>query len=228
MAFRLRAPVAVQSIGDFTLSDDGLSLQSLNLYKVVSPWQPDPAAYYTDRDARFASGIARRLLSALDPKYGRVAQAIALFWQITMGQYLAFPGAYLALYAVLEHLFVPDKTKATTLANRASSFLSGFTAPATWCIQQWLRQDYDHGRSKLAHGDIRDVNPWQPGLDPDKEKRLGRLHEICRLCILGFISLPDHELQTIGRATGTRLQKQIEQLAPATGRFLKHQRMWCD
>jgi len=226
-ALRLRAPIAVEPVGQFTLGGDGASIESPRLYHVMSPWQPDPKAKYSAKDVRFAAGIARQLLTLLDPRYGRVARAIAVFSQVTTGQSLAFAGAYLALYAVLEGLFAPQDKKAETLATRVGSFLAGVAAPAGWCVEQWLENDYIHGRSQLAHG-IGDVAPWEKELHPRNKERIGRLHEMCRLCILGFMSLPDATLQSIGMASGTPLQNHLKSLAPACGPFLKDQRVWCD
>jgi hypothetical protein len=141
--------------------------------------------------------------------------------------------SYLALFASLEALFVPEgNNKAATLARRASDFLSTFEGhrPMDFLgsegIHRWLKKEYRDGRSNLVHG-VQDVTPWTKNIGDEKEKAFGRLHEVVRLCILGFMSLDDEKLAFLSNSSGTRLQKELNNLGPAPGEFLEGQRMWC-
>ena len=225
-ALRLVAPRTIRVEGRFTVGHDGRSIDNPSLYHLTSAWQPQPGGDYSARDVRFAAGIARRLVRLLGPDYGRIATAIVLFSQVTTGQVKSFQMAYLGLFAALEALFAPKSKKAETLAERTGSFLASMGTPTGWSVRDWLSEEYQKGRSQLAHG-IQDVVPWGPILRRCKQEAFGRVHEIVRLCILGFLSLPNAQLQSIGQATGTSLQNQLSALAPASGRFLKDQRMWC-
>ena len=227
IALRLLAPIAIRVEGQFKLGRDERSIEEPSLYHLTSPWQPDSDARYSGRDVRFAAGIARRLLHLLDPNYGRIASGLLLFSQVTTGQARSFQMAYLALFAALEALFAPKGNKAETLGERTHSFLASIATPTGWSVQDWLTKEYQKGRSQLAHG-IQDVVPFGGNLRLCKQETFGRLHETARLCILGFLSLSDGELQSIGQGSGTSLQNELKALAPASGRFLKYQRMWCD
>jgi hypothetical protein len=227
IALRLVAPGAIRVEGRFTLGHDGRSVENPSLYHLTSPWQPKLGGYYSAREVRFAAGIARRLVCLLGGDYGRIATAIVLFSQVTTGQVRSFQMAYLGLFSALEALFAPKSKKAEILADRADSFLATMGTPSGWSVRDWLSEEYQKGRSQLAHG-IQDVIPWGAKLRPCNQEAFGRLHEITRLCMLGFISLPDGRLRSIGQASGTTLQNELKSLAPAGGRFLKHQRMWCD
>src|SRR5438094_8268450 len=132
--------------------------------------------------------------------------------------------AYLALFACLEALFVPKGNKAKTLAARTSNFLMNFEFPTS--LYDWLCEEYEIGRNNLAHG-VQDVVPWT-GLRQSRRKAFGRLHEIVRLSIMGFLLLDDESLRIHTQATGKTLQRFIEDLSPATGRSLDRQKMWCD
>ena len=226
-ALRLVAPRTIRVEGRFTVGHDGRSIDNPSLYHLTSAWQPQPGGYYSARDVRFAAGIARRLLHLLDPDYGRIASSIVLFSQVTTGQVRSFQMAYVGLFAALEALFAPKGKKAKTLGERAGNFLASIGTPSGWSVQDWLTQEYQEGRGRLAHG-VQDVIPWGGTIRSSTLQTFGRLHEITRLCILGFISLPDAPLHSISQGSGTSLQNELKGLAPASGRFLKGQRMWCD
>ncbi|TKJ30091.1 MAG: hypothetical protein CEE40_06060 [Chloroflexi bacterium B3_Chlor] len=227
VALRLRAPIAIRVEGQFTLGQDSRSIEKPSLYHLTSPWHPRSDACYSAKDIRFAAGIARRLLDVVDPDYGRIASAALLFSQVTTGQSRSFQMAYLALFAALEGLFAPKGNKAKVLAIRAAYLLSSVQTPGGFAVEDWLKNEYRAGRSQLVHG-TQDIVPWGGSLRPSTLKRFGRLHEIARLCILGFISLSEGQLRSIGQASGTQLQSQLQSLAPASGPFMKGQHLWCE
>lgn len=225
IALRLRAPIAIRVEGQFTLAQDGRTLEHTSLYHLTSAWQPRSEARYSLLDVRCAAAIARRLLRVLDPSYGRVATGVLLFAQVTTGQSRSFQMAYLGLFVALEALFAPKDNKAATLARRAGRFLSAYTAPVGWSVEEWLEKEYKEGRNKLAHG-VEDVAPWETQLRPPRREKFGRLHEITRMCLLGFMSLSTEELRSISAKKGTSLQTHLDSLAPASGRFMRDQQMW--
>jgi len=227
VALRLLAPRAIRVAGRFTVGKNGRSIDDPSLYHLTSPWQPDPAGYYSARDVPFAAGVAGRLLHLLDRDYGRISSSLVLFSQVTTGQVRSFQMAYLGLFAALEALFAPKRNKAETLGERIGNFLANIGPPRGWSVKDWLADEYQEGRGRLAHG-VQEVDPWGGTIRSSTLETFARLHEITRLCILGFISLPNAQLQSIGHASGTPLQNHLKSLAPARGRFLKDQRMWCD
>lgn len=220
-ALRLRAPIAIKIAGQFELGQEYQLIKNPTLYHLTSAWQPDAGAFYSAEDVRFSAEIAQRGLELAQPNYKRFMSATVLFSQVTCGFSWSFQMAYLTLFSALEALFVPKGNKARTLAHRAAQFLS---LPES--LRDWLEKEYKFGRNKLAHG-VQDVLPWT-SLRPDKLKALGRLHEITRLSILGFMSLENDKLGSLSQESGTQLQTELDALPPAIGRFMMGQRMWCD
>ena len=119
-------------------------------------------------------------------------------------------------------------------------------------LKGWLENEYIHRRSNLTHGmqealpwrnSLRDegVTPrertlrpeaegvvlWGKTLRPEKAEAFGRLHEITRLCILGFLSFDDDTLAVLTNSNGPKLQKELDNLNSATGRLLDSQQAWC-
>jgi hypothetical protein len=125
----------------------------------------------------------------------------------------------------LEALFVPTgKNKDATLGARVSSFLGTFDFPED--LRQWLSKEYRCGRNNIAHG-IHDVS-FRTRLQDVRGKAFGRLHEIVRLCTLGFMGLRDEQLHSLSTMTGGKLRKELDNLNPAAGKFIDGQRMCLD
>ena len=130
--------------------------------------------------------------------------------------------SYLGLFRALEALFVPTgQRKHKTLACRVALFLDLSDRQ-----RQWLQEEYALGRSTLAHG-VDDAMPWSE-LPPEKWQALGCLHEMTRLCVLGFMSLDDEVLRSLSDKSGKKLETLLNDLPPATGKLVQGQTMWCD
>lgn len=223
-ALRLRAPVAIEIAGQFELGRQDELIKNPILFQLKSPWQPDRDARYSGEDVNVAAEIARRLIQVAERNPSRLTSAIVLFSQVTCGLSQSLQMSYLALFATLEALFIPQGDRAATLACRIARFLSPFEFPVP--LHDWLRKEYVYGRNNLAHG-VQDVVPWTRTRE-SKAEAFGRLHEVTRLSILSFVSLSNDKLESLFlRNKRKQLQKELDSLGPVTGRFLEGQRMWC-
>jgi hypothetical protein len=166
----------------------------------------------------------------------RLFSAFNLFTQVAIGMVSSSQMAVMGLFAALECLFVPKGNYAQTLATRVSRFLSSFHFPSG--ISEWLEHEYIQGRSKLIHG-VPDMHPSgkRPAQGGQRtEERMvttrtvtfGRLHELVRLSVLGFLCLLDQIIKDHSSRSGTHLQNLIGHLGPATGRLIAGQTAWCD
>ena len=224
-ALRLRAPLNIHIAGQFEVGAGSDLIKNPILYQLISPWRPLGHFSYSGQDINAANEIAKRLLQVTQNNYKKFNSAAVLFGQVTCGHSKSFQMAYLALFATLEALFTPGKPYANVLSRRIANFLSRFTFPAG-SIEDWLRDEYTRGRSDLAHG-VQTVTPWARTRN-HRAEALGRLHEIARLSILGFLSLDESKLSSLSNNTGTRLQHELDNLSPASGQFINEQRFWCN
>jgi hypothetical protein len=234
-ALRLVAPLGIGIAGQFELSNSSEKISSPSLYNLRSSWQPQSSqcSHYTRSLIDTASHVADRIIEIRNEK--RLFTAFNFFTQVTIGMVSSLQMAVMGLFAALECLFVPKGNYARTLAARVAGFLSSFQFPAQ--ISEWLEHEYIHGRSMLIHG-IPDIRP--SGTQPTQDDRrtggttdttrtvaFGRLHELVRLSILGFLCLPDQIIRDHSGKSGTHLQGLIEALAPAEGAFINTQTAWC-
>lgn len=225
-ALRLCAPLTINISIQFKLGDNSALIKEPALFLLGSPWQPDNNACYSDEDIRLCEEITKQLISVLQQKNKRIMSAATLFSQVTCGFSKSFQMSHLALFAALEALFVSKEEcdKAKLLACRASTFLSNFDFPEN--LNVWLENEYKNRRNNLAHG-VHDLDPFAKTLRPESEKAFGRLHEVTRLCVLGFMSLEDNKLASLSQSKGKQLQRELVNISPAKGQFLEDQRMWC-
>lgn len=219
----------------FEVSNGSDKILSPTLYNLRSSWQwtSSENSRYNGSLIDIADRVARRILEIRDQK--RLFTAFNLFTQVTVGMVSSLQMAVMGLFAALESLFVPKGNYARTLAKRVAEFLSSVQFPMG--ISDWLELEYIHRRSTLIHG-IPDVLP--SGMRPTQQGQgdvptgnaralaFGRLHELVRLSILGFLSLPDQAISEHSASNGTRLQGLIENLGPAQGEFIAQQAVWCD
>jgi hypothetical protein len=230
---RLVAPLGIEIAGKFEVSNNQ-GISSPNLYNLRSAWQPLSGKFYSGPLVDTASRIAYRIIGIRNEK--RLFTAFNLFTQVTIGMVSSLQMAIMGLFAALECLFVPKGNHARTLATRVAGFLSGFEFPAE--MSEWLEHEYIHGRSKLVHG-VPDIHPsgTQPTQvgqknggrsDTTRTVAFGRLHELTRLSILGFLSLPDQTIKDHSGKSGTHLQDLIENLSPPEGQFVAGQTAWCN
>ena len=223
-ALRLHAPIGIEIAGQFVFKPrpEGEIIENPELFQLVSSWQPIENARYSAKDILLASEIATHIIRLEKSSYKRLMSALVLFSQVTCGLSCSFQLAYLGLFSALEALFTPKGKKATTLARRIAKFLNSFDPDSS--LEQWFGNEYKHGRSQLVHG-IQDVKPHMK-IRSSKVNSFGKLHEIARLCILGFLSMDDKKLVSLSKKTGADLQKELDSLDTATGRFLEGQYMW--
>jgi len=237
-ALRLRRPLFLKIAGQFKLGredENGLVRFPIFLYQLESPWHFDGNTFYSGEDVLAAAGIAERLIHIIKypRKYRRFYLAFVLFSQVTTGFSRSYHMATFGLFAALEALFIPTKkasqgrTYAEVLAARVSSFLSQFNSENP--LADWLESKYIEVRHGLAHGKADLVPPkgFQSQTSKAKMKTFGRLHDIVRLCILGFISLEDDKLAALSQKGGKQLEGELKSLGPAGGRYLEDQRMYC-
>jgi len=150
--------------------------------------------------------------------------AIVYFSQVTTGLIQSLQLAYVALWSAVEALFVPKRNKADRLAARISTFLSDIDFSVD--IEEWIRSEYARRRGKYAHGHHR-VSPWNLTTD-SAPQAFGRLHEITRLCILGFLGMDESKWHTLRLARKGDLQREIDRLGKSAGRFLADQHAWLE
>lgn len=217
-ALRLRAPIAIRIAGQFELGQEDDLIRNPTLYHLESIWQPDKNIYYSGEDIRVAAEIVSRLVEVGQCNF-KFKDAVVLFSQVTCGHSISPQMCYLGLFSVLEFLFGPLKgNKAATLAGRVAQFLSPFNFPMS--LEDWLKDEYIHGRSKLVHG-LQNATPGRK-IQGTRYEAFGRLHEICRLAILGFMRFDNDKLELLSKSKG----KELDTLDPANGRFLEEQRAW--
>jgi hypothetical protein len=153
----------------------------------------------------------------------RLKYALVVFTQVTTGFSLSYQMCVLGLHAALEALFAPSGggNYAKTLGARLGSQLSSYDYGMGIC--DWIEKHYTTERHSLSHGS------WQFSPDPprfDKRKDdFGRLHEIVRLSLLGFLSLGPKEVAFLD-LTGKNLQRALDRITPANGGFIRGQKMW--
>jgi hypothetical protein len=224
-ALRLFAPIAIGISGQFLLGREDDLIENPILYQIKSTWNPKQNVYYNGKDIDSANMICNRLYKLFHEKinqnYKRIISAYVLFSQITNGYILSYQMCFTGLFAALESLFVPKGNKAKTIATRIVKFLDLSASDESWLIDK-----YNH-RSDIVHG-VQDVKPWSDELDKNKSKAFGKLHEIARLCILGFLSLEDEKLNILSSATGTQLQYELDNLEKADGEYFLGQQLWLD
>jgi hypothetical protein len=216
-ALRLDAPIGFEIAGGFDLGDELTLLENATLYNLVTAWQPEEPARYTAKNLVEVAALADACLTVGDGPCERLATALVLYGHTTCGFSQSLHLSYLGLFAALESLYWPKGNLAESLAERASEFLASF-APRN-AVFDWLKNEYATGRNRLAHGAAA-LSPW-PMAPSTRAQGIGKLHEITRLSILGFLSLPEAEVLRLHSRRGD-----LGTLGSASGRFLDGQRMW--
>jgi hypothetical protein len=224
-ALRLLAPVTIGVAGQFVLGPEDDLIDTPILYQIKSTWNPKENARYNGKDISNANKICDRLYKLfyerINQNYKKLVSAYVLFSQITNGFTLSYQMCLIGLFAALESLFVPKGNKAKTIAARIVKFLDLPDSDKNWLIDK-----YNH-RSDIVHG-VQDIKPWSTELNREKSRIFGKLHEITRLCILGFLSLDDKKLNILSNAKGTELQNELDSLGKAEGEYFFGQRLWLD
>jgi len=222
LGLRLQAPISIEVAGKFELGSEDDPIKEPESFGMLSSWHPYHEKEYTTEDIKRAEKIVNKIIQLGKLNEKRLVSAIILFSHSSCGFSKSLQLAYLGLFSALEALFLPKGNKAKSLAKRIASYLSSFDGDGT--LESWLKSQYIHERSQLAHG-IQDINPWIK-LRKSKHESYGKLHEIVRLCLLGFLSLRSSEITNLTKKTGNNLQQELDNLAPAKGTFVEGQFMW--
>jgi len=224
-ALRLQSPNNLSIAGKFKIDQSCNDMDDIELFQLDSPWSPsDYTLIYSADDIRSASQLSNILIQEPAIGYKRLTTAIIYFSQITCGFSKSYQLAYLGLFACLEALFVPDGSyKGKTLGRRISNFLNGFNFP--FDISSWVEDEYRTGRNKYAHG-VLDINP-NTKIRDSRIIAFGRLHEIARLCLLSFFSLDKSILQNLSECGKNTLQKELDNLPEASGKYISNQSPFC-
>jgi hypothetical protein len=224
-ALRLQKPLPIMIAGQFRLGEDNDLNEDPRLFRLTSAWQPKPTERYQAEDVTAASEIATRLYETREQKNIRgpnLEGAVVYFSQVTMGLVQSLQLASLGLWSSLEALFLPDGDKAKTLAKRISTFLSRFDFSID--LEEWVQSEYTRRRSAYAHGQ-HFAPPWKADTDP-APKAFGRLHEIARLCLLGFLGMNKQELLGLQNSKKGDVKRRLNDLPAASGPFLNGQGAW--
>lgn len=223
LALRLHDPIGIRIGGQFCQGEEGNRILDPALYQLSSRGPANQHAY-TPAALEIVATIFDRLLSVEQQNFTKLQTALIFFSQVTTGMSSSFQMCHLGLFAALEALFVPSGNKASTLSRRVSSFLKDFHFPEP--MLHWIKDEYINGRHKLAHG-IHDAT-LGASLAPSRHVAFIRLHEITRLCLLGFLSLEDQKLKSLSSNSGSIIQQAIENLGAAEGQYVSGQKMWLD
>jgi hypothetical protein len=129
----------------------------------------------------------------------------------------------LGLWAALEALFQPvGNNKAKTIARRIATYLSSFCDQKE--LEDWCCREYVNRRSKFIHGSH--VAPFILQNITEGKTAFPKLHEVTRLCLLGFLSLDKSEQIQISQQTGKKLQQKLDNLGQTKGLYLNQQKMY--
>lgn len=222
LSLRLHFPLNIRIGGQFRVGNDDDRILDPKLYELSSPWSINSSFFYRPSDFKVAAQIVQRFIKAEELCFNRIITGLIFFSHVTLGQVKSYQLSILGLFAALEALFVPVGNKATTISKRISNFLSNFDFPDP--MNEWIKNEYINRRHKLAHG-IHDAT-FGTKLRPDRFQDFGRLHEICRLSLLGFFSLDNQKLEELSKLKGNSLQSALDKLSPAAGGLLNDQKCW--
>lgn len=220
-ALRLIAPAIIEISGQFEYGGEEDPIRNPRLYNMRSTWQPAHDYSYCGLDFVNAGKLLIPIINCMNGNLGRLKYAFMLFSQVTCGFSLSYQMSVLALFAALEALFAPHKGNyGMLLGSRVGRYLAKFDTDRS--LEKWLSDQYIRERHSLSHGF------WQfsPDVEHTSERNMnfGKLHEIVRLCLLGFLS-EDADNLSFMFLRGRKLQSKLDNLPPANGIFLQGQHM---
>jgi len=151
----------------------------------------------------------------------RLLSAFVLFSQVTRGASDSYQMAVVALFAALEAMFTPNgSNKAKTLSSRVGTFLRNFSNG--FDIEGFVYSEYNRGDRNIVHG-VQDISIFSK-LNEDKLNKFGKLHEITRLALLGFLSIGNDKLYNY---YSKDIPNNIfDNLIPASGDFMHGQMIY--
>lgn len=222
-SLRLQKPCPIRIGGQFAVGSNDEPIREPALWNLTSSYNPKLNLSYSKEDIQLSSNIAKDLLEIRQSgNKNRIKSAIIYFSQVTQGFSISLQLSYLGLWAALEALFQPKDNKAETLSKRVTTYLSGFGLPDD--MGKWLRNEYIHRRSKFIHGS-HIAPPILQNVIKCKTA-FPKLHEVTRLCLLGFLSLVKSGQTQIFQQTGRQLQQKLDNLGQAKGIYLSQQKMY--
>ncbi|GAH56454.1 unnamed protein product, partial [marine sediment metagenome] len=196
-ALRLQKPCHIVGGGQFEVGSDDEPIKNPASWNRTTVHNPKDAGRYSKNDIEVASNITKDLLEIRQSNDERqLESAIIYFSQVTQGFSVSLQLSYLGLWAALEALFKPYKLKYITIARRITAYLSGFLAN-NGDLENWLKDEYKMRRNTFIHGSH--IAP------PDLQNRrkgkdaLRKLHEVTRLCLLGFLSMEKSERRQVSK-----------------------------
>jgi hypothetical protein len=225
ISLRLQKPCPIIIGGQFEVGPPSELIKNPTFCRLLtSPHNPKPKLQYSKKDIKISSEISKDLLKISELKNeSRIRSALIYFGQVSLGLSNSLQLCYLGLWAALEAIFKPTgNKKAETIARRIATYLSAFNLPED--IEEWLKTEYIHRRSRFIHG-----SHIAPPLLQDirsGSKAFPMLHEITRLCLLGFLSLEESEQEQLSRCKGKKLQQKLDGLGQAKGNYLNQQKMY--
>jgi hypothetical protein len=222
-ALRLQKPCAIVGGGQFEVGSDDEPIKKPAPWSRTTVHNPGDAGRYSKADIEVSSNITKDLLEIRQSNNeSHIESALIYFSQVTQGFSVSLQLSYLGLWAALEALFQPTGTnKAETIARRITAYLSGFLANDE-DMKSWLKTEYRKRRSEFIHGSH--IAP--PDLQNVRKGKVAfrKLHEVTRLCLLGFLSMEKSERRQVFQKKG--MQKKLDSLACAEGKYLNKQRMY--
>jgi hypothetical protein len=224
ISLRLQKPCPIIIGGQFEVGPPSKPIKNPTLCRLLtSPHNPKPKLQYSEKDIQASSEISKKLLriSELKNESG-IKSALIYFGQVSLGLSNSLQLCYLGLWAALEAIFKPTGNKAETIARRIKTYLSVFDLPED--IEEWLKVEYIHRRSKFIHGS-HIAPPLLQGIRSGS-KAFPMLHETTRLCLLGFLFLEESEQEQLSRCKGKKLQQKLDDLGQAKGKYLNQQKMY--
>lgn len=224
-SLRLQKPCPIRVGGQFEVGPRDEPIQNFSAPSCfTSPHNPKPTLRYSKEDIKLSSEIHEEILRIFQSNNkNRIKSALNYFSQITQGFSISLQLCYLGLWAALESLFQPKGTKkAEKISRRITVYLSAFDLPIN--MEKWIKTEYTHRRSKFIHG----LYVAEPELQNDitGHEAFAQLHEITRLCLLGFISLDQSEQIQISELSGRKLQQKLDSLGQTKGKYLNQQKMY--
>ena len=223
-ALRLQKPCPIVAGGQFEFGSDDEPINNPRSWNRTSIHNPKDAECYSKNDIKVSSNITQDLLEIRQASNERyIESALIYFSKVTQGFSISLQLSYLGLWAALEALFKPNGNKAKTIAKRITTYLSGILDNCE-DMEQWLITEYIKRRSEFIHGS-HIAPPSLQNIRIGKEA-FQKLHEVTRLCLLGFLSLEKCERRQIFQKKG--MQKRLDSLACAQGKYLNKQRMYIE
>jgi len=222
-SLRLQKPCPITIGGRFEVGSSDKPIQKFTPSILFpSPHYPKLRLRYSKKDVQVSSNITEDLLEIRQSNDERqLESAIIFFSQVTQGFSISLQLCYLGLWAALEAIFQPTGSKkAETIARRITAYLSAFDLPED--MELWLKTEYINRRSKFIHGS-HIAPPVLQNVRKGKEA-IPKLHEVTRLCLLGFLSMEKSERSQVFQKTG--MQKRLDSFVCAEGKYLNKQRTY--